>query len=121
MYRDRDQNLAATEREEDRAAYYDNRRERAEHDRSRELVRLLEQRPLSAVVPSLYAIERDLTTVSADMVGWVLETSLDPDATLAEAIFSIEARTRLIQKYADARAVRDTERGMGARGFEVDA
>jgi len=119
MYRSRDANLGAIEREEARAVIADDQRRRVVTDRRRELIRLLEQRPLSAVIPSMYAADRDLSTVSADMVGWVLETSLDPDKTLAEAMFSILARTRLVERYAQARAERDAEKWLGARGHEV--
>jgi hypothetical protein len=70
----------------------------------------LRTRPLSATIAPNWGYGREPIPVARELVNWVLETSNDPDATLAEAMFSPEARERLIDLFACARAEVDAER-----------
>ena len=60
-------------------------------------------------VQALYGQERGAVPVAADLAGWINETSLDCDRTLAECMFSDSARARIVGKYALARAKLECE------------
>ena len=77
--------------------------------REAELLKMLACRPLQACVQALYGQERGAVPVSADLAGWINETSLDCDRTVAECMFSDSARARIVGKYALARAKLECE------------
>ena len=122
MYRDREHHLAAVERAEDVAASAADRRDRAVAARRDELIEAFKQRPLAAIVPCVHAASSETTAVIADeLAGWVMETSLDADAVLGQAMFDATYRTALIEKYAAERASSDVTKWMGPAGFEEAA
>ena len=65
----------------------------------------LHRAPLSAEVPALYANAKR-AVVSHELVAWVIDTAADANATLAEAIFSEQARARLVERFIAAAAER---------------
>lgn len=122
MYRDRSHLLAAVEREEDRAAAASSRRETATAQRTDEIVKALHERPLRATVVRTWASTGDLVAIAADdFCGWVIDSSIDADCLLAQALFDADFRAKLIRKYAAAKADADVTRWIGPPGFEEDA
>lgn len=80
------------------------------HERiSNDIADKLRQRPLSATLVPNWGYGKQPIPVARELVNWVLETSSDPDATLAEAMFSPQARERLIDLFACARAEVDAD------------
>ena len=82
-----------------------------------QLVRLLQTRPTSAVVPARYTMAppHDLAVIAADMAGWVQETQDRPDDVMARAMFSVADRTLLIEQYALARATTEIDYPLSRR------
>ena len=99
MYGYRDPDVEHAAAAEDRAAAIADRKADWQDFRSRELIALLETRPLLATMPACYAMERE-PTVSVELVEWVMQTSGDAARTLAEAIYSPTARHRLHRLFA---------------------
>jgi hypothetical protein len=110
MYREREHHLAAAERAEDEAANAAGRREAFIARRKAEISAMLATRPLLACVPALYGQERGAVPVAADMAGWINESAADPDRTVAECLFNEAARSRIVRKYAAARARLECEK-----------
>ena len=77
--------------------------------REAELLKMLACRPLQACVQALHGQERGAVPVAADLAGWINETSLDCDRTVAECMFSESARARIVGKYSLARAKLECE------------
>jgi hypothetical protein len=103
MYGYRDPEVEQAAAAEDRAAALSDKKADWQDFRARELVALLETRPLLATMPACYAMERE-PTVSAELVEWVMQTSGDAARTLAEAIYSPTARYRLHRLFAEQAA-----------------
>jgi hypothetical protein len=61
-------------------------------------------RPLMAVVMARYSNEPGLIPIAADMAGWIVERGGDRDRVLAEAMYSTDARDRLVRMYCLERA-----------------
>ena len=76
--------------------------------RERELIEILETRPLLACVPGNYSTERN-PPVGVELVAWVMSNCADPDRALAEAIYSPEARYRMHRAFAAQQAERECE------------
>jgi hypothetical protein len=108
MYGYRDPEVEQAAAAEDRAAAIGDKKADWRADRSRELIALLETRPLLATMPANYATERD-APVSVELVEWVWATSADAARTLAEAIYSPTARYRLHRLFAEDAAERECE------------
>lgn len=106
--RDADAHMQRGERLEAARAAYCNERER-------ELVRMLSTQPLSATVSANHAWGRGDVPVAQELAAWVRDTATDADITLAEAMFSDIARTRLTRAFALARAEMDADQLL-ARG-----
>ena len=84
-------------------------------EREREIVRSLTLAPLADTISGNYAYSAGDVVISHGMVAWVIQTAADPEASLAEAMFSDIARRRLVQAFAQARAEMDAD-AMLARG-----
>jgi hypothetical protein len=104
MYRSTDHHLAAAERAEDEAANAAGRREAFVARRESEITTMLATRPLQACVQALYGQERGATPIGADLAGWINEAAADPDRTVAECMWNEASRSRIVRKYAAARA-----------------
>ena len=109
MYRTAEAPLAEAYRVTGRQVRLEQSREAFIARRESELRQMLATRPLLACVKALYGQERGAVPVAADMAGWVNESSLDPDRTVAECMFSEASRSRIVGKYALARAKLECE------------
>jgi hypothetical protein len=109
MYGTPEPALADAYRVTGRQVRLEQRREAFVARREAELTKMLATRPLLACVPALYGQERGAVPVAADMAGWINESSLDPDRTIAECMFSEAARARIVRKYALTRAKLECE------------
>jgi len=67
------------------------------------------KQPLAATIPGYHANDGKPIVVSHELVAWVLDTAADPHATLAEAMFDVSARNRLVDLFVDARAEREVD------------
>ena len=71
--------------------------------RSRALRLMLATTPHGAI-DAIWSMDTP-TTVQAELVAWVLETSTYPDAELGAAMFNASARDALVTQFAQAYAV----------------
>ncbi len=87
---------------EDRKAALAARQDAWKADRRLELIALLETQPLMACMPSCFSGE-SAPPVGVELVAWAMQ-SADGERALAEAIYSITARHRLHQLFAEQAA-----------------
>ncbi len=83
------------------------------------LAKILAERPLEAVIANFYAPAG--APIAAEMVAWCLATAADGAQTVAEAMFSLPARNRLIAMYVEAQAADDADEQIRREAKQAEA